>query len=286
MAEAAALPQAAAGSKALAADLPAAVAETPSAHSEEISKSEAITAVAESKQATNLPVGSRSSEVSSTPTVEYSNIPLPPTKVAEPSALFAAELAKQKQAQMHAVARDQRLHPVVHEASPVRALDSNIGSATLGNGEPASPSTDLSVREQRPVTIAGPLRVTPSPTESGQDAESSAQPLTRNTVAVEAQQRGRLQEPSGSVNTDRLVARAESLVRQGDISAARLLLETAVDAGSARAAFLLAQTYDRDVLASRRVRGISGDDPKARSLYTRAYQGGILQARERVEAMR
>ena len=103
---------------------------------------------------------------------------------------------------------------------------------------------------------------------------------------MEVQQRGRSQEPFGSVNTDRLVARAESLVRQGDISAARLLLEPAVDAGSARAAFLLAQTYDPGVLASRRVRGISGDDAKARSLYTRAYQGGILQARERVEAMR
>jgi len=142
------------------------------------------------------------------------------------------------------------------------------------------------VREQRPVTIAGPLRVAPSPTKSGKDAESSAQPLTRNTVAVEAQQRGRSQEPFGSVNTDRLEARAESLVRQGDISAARLLLEPVVDAGSGWAAFLLAQTYDRGVLASRRVRGISGDDAKARSLYTRAYQGGILQARERVEAMR
>ena len=77
-----------------------------------------------------------------------------------------------------------------------------------------------------------------------------------------------------------------SLVRQGDISAARLLLEPAVDAGSAQAAFLLAQTYDRGVLASWRVRGIAGDDAKARLLYTRAYQGGIVQARERVDAMR
>ena len=63
------------------------------------------------------------------------------------------------------------------------------------------------------------------------------------------------------VNTERLVSRAELLVRQGDISAARLLLEPAVDAGSAQAAFLLAQTYDRGVLASWRVRGgIAGDE--------------------------
>ena len=46
---------------------------------------EAIAAVPESERATNLPVGSRSSEVSSTATVDsFPDIPLPPTKVAEP----------------------------------------------------------------------------------------------------------------------------------------------------------------------------------------------------------
>ena len=181
---------------------------------------------------------SRSSEVS--PTVReresFPDFQLPPSQAVEPSAVFIAELAKQKQP----VVLEQPLPLVVHQTSPgPEALEGNIASV-----QPAFPSTDARVREEKPVTIPGPPRAAPSPK---------------------------------LVNTERLVSRAQSLVRQGDISAARLLLEPAVDAGSAQAAFLLAQTYDRGVLASWRVRGIAGDDAKARLLYTRAYQGGLCK---------
>ena len=180
-------------------------------------------------------------------------VPLPPSQaVAAP----VAELAKEQQERMHALAREQPMPPVVHQTSPgAKAPGGEVGSTTPGSVEP-SPRTDVRVPEGKPVTIPGPAGVAQSPT------------------------------PLGLVTTDRLVSRAESLLRQGDISAARLLLEPAVNAGGAQAAFLLAQTYDSGVLASRRVRGIAGDDTKARSLYTRAYQGGIVQARERINAMR
>ena len=231
------------------------------------------------KRAADVPATaavSRSSEASSTAkeNESFPDLPPPPSQAVEPSAVFVAELAKQKQEHM--------------KTSPgAKALEGEVGSVTPGSAEPASPSTDLSAREQKTVTIAGPHPAAPSPTRSGPAAESSPQPLTRETaVPMDVRQRGRAQEPFGSVNTERLVSRAESLVRQGDISGARLLLEPAVDAGSAQAAFLLAQTYDRAVLASRRVRGIAGDDAKARLLYARAYQSGIVQARERVDAMR
>ena len=136
-----------------------------------------------------------------------------------------------------------------------------VPAATIGSVANAVPSRV----DQR---TAGPLR----PELPEGQIKSAAVPLDPRPFAL--------------VNTDRLISRAESLIQQGDISGARLLLEPAVDAGSAQAAFLLAQTYDRGVLASRRVRGIAGDDAKARSLYTRAYQGGIVQARERIDAMR
>jgi hypothetical protein len=88
------------------------------------------------------------------------------------------------------------------------------------------------------------------------------------------------------VDEQRLLARANALLRQADISGARPLLEHALEHGSARAAFMLAETYDTRVLESWRARGISGDLAKARKLYERAQAGGIEDARKRIEALR
>jgi hypothetical protein len=84
----------------------------------------------------------------------------------------------------------------------------------------------------------------------------------------------------------RLLARATALLGQADISAARPLLQHALERGSARAAFMLAETYDARVLQSWRANGISGDRTKARELYERAQAGGIENARERIEALK
>jgi len=84
----------------------------------------------------------------------------------------------------------------------------------------------------------------------------------------------------------RLLARANALLRQADISAARPLLEHALEHGSARAAFMLAETYDARVLQSWQVRGISGDPSKARELYQRAEAGGIEDAKDRIETLK
>jgi hypothetical protein len=79
-----------------------------------------------------------------------------------------------------------------------------------------------------------------------------------------------------------LLARARGLVEQGDISGARLVLEHALNAGSRRAAFHLAETYDPRVLASWRALGIRGDANRARELYARASEGGVAGSRERL----
>ena len=88
------------------------------------------------------------------------------------------------------------------------------------------------------------------------------------------------------VDEQRLLARANALLRQADISGARPLLEHALERGSARAAFMLAETYDARVLQSWHTRGISGDLAKARELYERAQAGGIEDAKERIEALK
>jgi hypothetical protein len=88
------------------------------------------------------------------------------------------------------------------------------------------------------------------------------------------------------VDEQRLLARATELLRQADISGARPLLEHALAHGSARAAFMLAETYDARVLQSWRARGISGDLAKARELYEQAQAGGIEDAKARIEALK
>ena len=92
--------------------------------------------------------------------------------------------------------------------------------------------------------------------------------------------------PRSLVDEQRLLARANALLRQADISGARPLLEHAVDRGSARAAFMLAETYDVRVLQSWRARGIPGDLTKARELYERAQAGGIEDAKERIKMLK
>ena len=92
--------------------------------------------------------------------------------------------------------------------------------------------------------------------------------------------------PRSLVDEQRLLARATAFLGQADISGARLLLQHALERGSARAAFMLAETYDAHVLQSRRASGISGDRTKARELYERAQAGGIEDAKERIEALK
>ena len=82
-----------------------------------------------------------------------------------------------------------------------------------------------------------------------------------------------------------LVARAESLIKQYNFVGARLLLAHAVEKGSARAAFVMAKTYDWRILRSLRAYGVRGDAAMARELYQQAAAAGIETAQERVEAL-
>jgi hypothetical protein len=92
-------------------------------------------------------------------------------------------------------------------------------------------------------------------------------------------------EPEVGVEAKKLLARAELFLRQGDIGAARVVLERAVAVGSAEAGYRLAETYDPRVLSSWGTLGTRGDPAKARELYARAYADGIQQAKDRMNAL-
>ena len=84
----------------------------------------------------------------------------------------------------------------------------------------------------------------------------------------------------------RLLARASNLLGQGNIGAARIVLERAAEMGSVQASFMLAETYDPLVLSTWRTYGTRGDATKARELYAKAYAGGIQEAKVRSDALR
>ena len=115
--------------------------------------------------------------------------------------------------------------------------------------------------------------------EAASDLDSKVAVRTERSTSASAASRSLVDE-------QRLLARANALLLQADISGARPLLEHAVERGSARAAFMLAETYDARVLQSWRARGISGDLMKARELYERAQAGGIEDAKERIETLK
>ena len=102
------------------------------------------------------------------------------------------------------------------------------------------------------------------------------------TVAIAPQAAA---EPQGIPEATRLIARASALLGQGDIGAARIVLERGVETGSAQASFMLAETYDPAILSRWRTYGTRGEVTKAREFYSKAYAGGIQEAKDRLNGL-
>jgi hypothetical protein len=82
-----------------------------------------------------------------------------------------------------------------------------------------------------------------------------------------------------------LIDRGEASFAQGDVAAARLLLERAAEAGDPRAALKLGATYDPTVLRGMNVVGIRPDQEQARAWYERAAEFGSREASQRLSAL-
>jgi hypothetical protein len=93
-------------------------------------------------------------------------------------------------------------------------------------------------------------------------------------------------EAPGNPDAPRLMARASLLLSQGDVGAARIVLDHAAEMGSASALFALAETYDPFILAAWRTFGTQGNAAKARELYAKAFAGGVQEANDRLNALR
>jgi hypothetical protein len=89
----------------------------------------------------------------------------------------------------------------------------------------------------------------------------------------------------GDAEVAKLIVRARALLGQGNIAAARTVLERAAETGSAQASFTLAETYDPIILSTWGTYGTHGDAAKARELYAKAHAGGIQEAKNRFDAL-
>ena len=122
----------------------------------------------------------------------------------------------------------------------------------------------------QPSAQAGPgagSRVAPAPT-AGQVA-SAAPPSAMPEAAAEQRARA-----------ERLLARGEAYLANGNIMGARDFFERAADAGLAAAALRLAATYDPAVLKRLKVQGVAPDASLARKWYERARDLGSAEAGE------
>ena len=85
---------------------------------------------------------------------------------------------------------------------------------------------------------------------------------------------------------DELLVQAGSRLKSGDLQGARTAYEAVADRGSLDGAFGLAQTYDPDFPALRRIRGSKPDLRLARMWYERAAKLGSLEASERLKELK
>jgi TPR repeat protein len=79
--------------------------------------------------------------------------------------------------------------------------------------------------------------------------------------------------------------RGDALIASGDLAAARLVLRRAADAGDARAAMTLAETYDPAILEKLGVHGVVPDLAMARGWYEKAKKLGATEATQRLELL-
>ncbi|MDB5607402.1 MAG: hypothetical protein JWP25_4302 [Bradyrhizobium sp.] len=196
------------------------------------------------------------------------------------SARDELEAGKRQIAALTALGALPSREPAVDSSQQRRAESSS--STIEGNGPSPEQSSDKAVASisQRSFVSEVPRPEAPS---AAHEAASHSVPKVAAGADRSTSASG---TPSSLVDEQRLLARANALLARADISGARPLLQHAVERGSARAAFMLAETYDARVLQSWRTSGIAGDRTKARELYERARAGGIEDAKERIEALK
>lgn len=91
--------------------------------------------------------------------------------------------------------------------------------------------------------------------------------------------------PEGRERAEKMVQRGQSELENGNIAQARGFFQRAADIGLARAAMMLAGTYDPAELSRLRVQGVQPNPAEARKWYERARELGAPEASERITGL-
>ncbi|MBC8021316.1 MAG: hypothetical protein H7X78_08950 [Methyloceanibacter sp.] len=124
------------------------------------------------------------------------------------------------------------------------------------------------------------LRITPPDQAFATGSGPTAAPAAADMQGAPA-----VDEPKFPAESTLLRERAMRLLGEGDIAGARLLLLHLAERGDSEAAYDLARTFDREILAELGARGLDGDPAHARGWYERASQDGNVKAAERLKIL-
>ena len=132
--------------------------------------------------------------------------------------------------------------------------------------------------ETAPAEAAAPAE-TPAPRPEGGDGEQSVPVPPVPAPSAEAR-------PPPAAPANDWIARGDRLLSLGDIAAARLFYELAVQQGNAKAATAMGRTYDPAFLKEKKVIGVPGNPALAAEWYRRAAEAGDLEAESLLQSDR
>jgi hypothetical protein len=168
---------------------------------------------------------------------------------------------------------------LVQERARNRKLEGQLAARqdpTAGGSRDATSTLPASNRSETP----GPMQA------SATDKPATAPLPASDKQVVPAHDKPATSTGPSNAEAARLMARASLLRDQGNIGAARIVLERAAETGSASALFALAETYDPLSLSAWGTFGTQGDVAKAEELYANALAGGVQEAGDRLNALR
>jgi hypothetical protein len=173
--------------------------------------------------------------------------------------------------------------PAAQTTAPVKPVGSTI--YVVANNAQQPPVQQLPV-QQPPVQQPPMIQQPQPPAQTLQVLEPQPQHTrVAQSPSLLAPQRIHSERILSPDELDKLIARGEKFIEQGDVSAARLVLERAAQARDPRAALALGSTYDPNVLGRLGVVGVQPEPEKARTWYEKAAEFGSGEANQRLTAL-
>jgi len=202
--------------------------------------------------------------------------PLPPVKFERKSGEAAARVAP----------AEVKTALVIAPEAPRSSTSQASGEATAPAkrdraGADAGPQAAPAATKTAPIVAPEPQSTSASPTPAQVQPSAQAVGTDRSGGAPRAP----MLSPQERESAEKMVARGESDLADGNVALARQFFLRAATAGLARGALLLAATYDPRELARLGVLGLQPNPALARKWYERAQELGAPEAAERLASL-